>query len=127
VVREVTAERGGWLASVDGEALGMAAARLGAGRQRKEDAIDPAVGIELASRIGDEVAKGALVARVFARDQASARHAERAVADALGISETSVVAPPLVYERIGDGAAEPAAEPGIRAGAPGNSAPGGRP
>lgn len=48
----------------DSYALGMAAVELGAGRLRKDDRIDPAAGITLTSKIGDRVAKGAVVATV---------------------------------------------------------------
>src|SRR6266516_2907311 len=43
----VHADAGAFLAAVDAEAVGWAAATLGAGRQRKDDPIDPAVAIEL--------------------------------------------------------------------------------
>jgi pyrimidine-nucleoside phosphorylase len=100
VVREVTAKQAGWVASADGEALGTAAARLGAGRRYKEDTIDPAVGLELVPAIGDEVEGGALIARVFARDEASAAEAERALADALTMSDSAVAPPPLIHDRV---------------------------
>ena len=50
VRRDVRAGRAGWLAAVDAEAVGRAAARVGAGRLRKDDEIDLAVGIDSLSR-----------------------------------------------------------------------------
>jgi thymidine phosphorylase len=47
VQHELRAHRGGWLARVDTEAVGNASGAFGAGRQHKEDAIDPAVGVEV--------------------------------------------------------------------------------
>src|SRR3954447_19481352 len=51
---EVRRERGGWLAAVAAEAIGRAAAGVGAGRRRKEDEIDLAVGVDFTASIGDE-------------------------------------------------------------------------
>ena len=52
VVRPITARSGGFLASVETEAIGRASADLGAGRRRKGDPIDPAVGIVFGRRSG---------------------------------------------------------------------------
>ena len=57
VCHEVRAGRDGWLQAVDAEAIGRAAAGVGAGRQRKEDAIDLGVGIDFLVRVGDEVGR----------------------------------------------------------------------
>ncbi len=52
------AERGGYVAELDAREIGEAAMLLGAGRARKEDAIDPAVGLVLRVRRGDRVEAG---------------------------------------------------------------------
>ena len=56
---------------------------MGAGRQRKEDAIDLAVGIDFVAEIGDEPGADGLVARVLANDEAAAEAAGRELLDAL--------------------------------------------
>jgi pyrimidine-nucleoside phosphorylase len=48
----------GYIAGFDGEAIGRAAVRLGAGREKAGDEIDPAAGIQLLRRRGDRVEKG---------------------------------------------------------------------
>ena len=101
VRRDVRAGRAGWLAAVDAEEVGHAAARVGAGRLRKGDEIDLAVGIHFVVEIGEEVDADTLVARVQANDEASAEAAERELLDALTWSEEPVEAPPLVHEVIG--------------------------
>jgi pyrimidine-nucleoside phosphorylase len=55
--REIRAPRAGAVAAIGAETVGVAALALGAGRARKEDAIDPAAGIELLCRVGDRVEK----------------------------------------------------------------------
>jgi pyrimidine-nucleoside phosphorylase len=98
---DVRAGREGRLAGVDAEAIGRAAASVGAGRQRKEDDIDLAVGVDFLVRIGDEVDPDTVVARVLANDEDAARTAGRAILDALTWSDAPVEAPPLVHAAIG--------------------------
>jgi pyrimidine-nucleoside phosphorylase len=101
VSHQVRAGRGGWLETVDAEAIGRAAASVGAGRQRKEDTIDLGVGIDFLVRVGDELDGDAVVARVLANDEASAEAAGRQVLDALTWSDAPVDPPPLVHDVIG--------------------------
>lgn len=51
-------ERSGYVASVAAETVGMASMMLGAGRMRVEDRIDPAVGLVLNKKIGDQIHEG---------------------------------------------------------------------
>ncbi|MBW3658678.1 MAG: thymidine phosphorylase [Actinobacteria bacterium] len=81
--------------------LGELAATLGAGRRRKEDDIDPAVGLELLVRIGDEVADGQPVARVHARTRADGERAVERLAALVTLGEGDVAGAPLVLERVG--------------------------
>jgi pyrimidine-nucleoside phosphorylase len=95
---EVAAPRAGWLAEVDAEAVGRVAAGLGAGRQRKEDRIDPAVAVELAVKLGDRVAAGDHIGQIMARDQAAAEDAADELTAALRFSDRPSEPPPLVHE-----------------------------
>ncbi|MCW2680246.1 MAG: deoA, partial [Frankiales bacterium] len=54
----VEAPRDGWLSRLDALAVGTAAWRLGAGRARKEDDVDPGAGVVLGAALGERVAKG---------------------------------------------------------------------
>ena len=101
VVHEVTAGRDGVLAAVDAEAIGRAAAGVGAGRLRKEDGIDLAVGIDVECRIGDRAAPDTVIARVLAADGDAARRAENELRAALSWSDDAVEAPPLVHAVVG--------------------------
>jgi pyrimidine-nucleoside phosphorylase len=60
----VTALRDGYVERCDALAVGRSAVRLGAGRQAKEDAIDPGVGITVHAKVGDAVAAGDPIATV---------------------------------------------------------------
>jgi pyrimidine-nucleoside phosphorylase len=94
---EVAAPQAGWLAEVDAEAVGRVAAGLGAGRQRKEDRIDPAVAVELAVKLGDRVAAGDRIGQIMARDQAGAEAAAHELTVALRFSDRPSQPPPLVH------------------------------
>jgi pyrimidine-nucleoside phosphorylase len=62
-VSEVLAERSGWIARVDAQAVGQAVLDAGGGRKTKESEIDPSVGVELGVEVGDRVEEGQLLAR----------------------------------------------------------------
>ena len=53
-MREIASPRGGYVTSIDAEDIGIASNMIGAGRDKKEDSIDPAVGIILEVKIGRE-------------------------------------------------------------------------
>lgn len=96
VIREAAVDRGGYLAAVDAEAIGRASAELGAGRRRKGDPIDPAVGIVLRPKVGDRLAEGEEVATVHARDEDAADRAIGRIHSAMTITDEPVEPPPLV-------------------------------
>lgn len=60
----VVSERAGFVNRCDALAVGRSAVRLGAGRQAKEDHVDPGVGITLHAKVGDAVAAGGVLATV---------------------------------------------------------------
>jgi pyrimidine-nucleoside phosphorylase len=80
VVRLVPTPEAGFVQAIAATAIGQASLRLGAGRVRKEDEIDHAVGIVCLAKHGDAVEAGSPLAEVHARSDEAA---ERAVADVL--------------------------------------------
>jgi len=100
VVRPVASPRAGVISAIDAMEVGLAAVDLGAGRAKKRDPIDHAVGIVLATKVGDAVHKGDLLFTVHAADAARAAAAEARVLEAYGWVEQAVAPPPLVYEMI---------------------------
>ena len=97
VVLPIVAAADGWLGSIDAEAVGRASADLGAGRHRKGDPVDPAVGIVLRAKIGDHLARGAAIGEVHARDAGAASAASAAVASSLTLDDDATAVPHLLH------------------------------
>jgi pyrimidine-nucleoside phosphorylase len=97
VVRSFAAGRAGTLAAIDAESLGRASGELGAGRKKKGDPIDPAVGIVFLPKIGDRLVAGQELGQVYARSDADAETCIRSVLGAITLSDDPVEPPPLVY------------------------------
>jgi pyrimidine-nucleoside phosphorylase len=66
---EVVATADGFVDRCDALAIGTAGVRLGAGRQTKDEDVDPGVGITIHAKVGDAVAAGASLATVRYRDR----------------------------------------------------------
>jgi pyrimidine-nucleoside phosphorylase len=96
-VTPITSDRTGWLASIDAEKVGRAAIDLGAGRRRKGDPIDPAVGLVLRAKVGDRVSAGDDIGQVHARAEESAAHAAGEVLEAISVSDEPTDPPPLIH------------------------------
>jgi thymidine phosphorylase len=96
-------DRDGYLAAIEPVAIGRAAAALGAGRERLEDEIDPAVGIELLAQVGAQLRDGEPVARILARRDGDAERAAARVLAALTVADAPVQPPPLIHHVIDPG------------------------
>ncbi len=95
------APESGWVARCDALSIGVGAMRLGAGRERKEDNIDPAVGVTVQAKVGDHVEKGDVLAKIHWNDAYARGIATPLITSAWEISESPVEAPQLIAERIG--------------------------
>ncbi len=93
-VTEVRAERTGTVERCGSRAIAEAAMHLGAGRARKEDAVDHAVGIVVHRKRGDRVEVGDVLATVHSRGPAD----EDAVRAAFLLTDEDVEPEPVVFE-----------------------------
>lgn len=64
---DVRSDRAGWIADMDGRALGILAMDLGAGRRDRNDILDLGVGIRVMAKVGQKVNQGDLLFQVFAK------------------------------------------------------------
>lgn len=99
-VHTIPSPRDGFLQSCDARQLGVSAMRLGAGRERKEDTVDPAVGITLVHTRGDQVRAGEPLAELHFRHPARLEEALRSIAGAFVVGEQPPEPSPLVASRI---------------------------
>jgi len=97
---EIGSPCSGTVARLDALAIGRAANLLGAGRQVKEDTIDPAVGVELRCKIGEKVRAGQPLAILHANDATNLTQARSLVENAYTIVTGPVTPPPLIIERV---------------------------
>ncbi|HEX3730803.1 MAG TPA: thymidine phosphorylase, partial [Opitutaceae bacterium] len=81
----VRAAAAGFVQDVDARAVALAALRLGAGRARAEDRIDPAVGIADLVKIGERVEAGAPLATIHANDPAALAEARKMIERAIAV------------------------------------------
>jgi thymidine phosphorylase len=101
VVRELTAERDGFVGAVGAMGVGRVALDLGAGRRTKDDEIDHAVGIRRLAKRGDAVETGQVLAEVHARDEESATRAVEALRGTITFVDDPPPARPIVLETLG--------------------------
>ncbi|MFP4618158.1 MAG: pyrimidine-nucleoside phosphorylase [Spirochaetaceae bacterium] len=94
----LTAGSSGYIASFDTVALGISAMLLGAGRVKKEDSIDPAVGYWLKKRIGDPVEKGETVAEFHVNSKANLEESMERFRGGMSIQREKPDTPSLIYE-----------------------------
>jgi pyrimidine-nucleoside phosphorylase len=100
IVAAVGAPRSGQIAAIDAREVGLAAVDLGAGRARKGEPIDHAVGIVLEAKVGDWVAAGETLFSVHAADRRQCDQACQRVLQAYSWAEAKVEPLPLLYEVI---------------------------
>src|ERR1700722_4342739 len=98
----VSSSAGGYVAAIQCEQLGVACVVLGGGREKKEDKIDPAVGLEFHKRIGDPVERGEPLCTMHYNSDARLAEARRLVETAYRIETEKLKSlPPLIYRVIG--------------------------
>jgi pyrimidine-nucleoside phosphorylase len=99
VVRPVAAPFTGFVREVRAREIAGIAMELGAGRERKEDPVDHAVGVVCRAKRGDRVELGEPLAEIHARDEAAAAAVEPALLAAYEIGE-EVEQRPLILDVI---------------------------
>lgn len=102
LVDKLPAPRSGYLKEINARVVGETAVDLGAGRAKKGDSIDHAVGIEVLKNVGDHVEHGDPVYVVHANSQELLAAASGRLLGALAWSDTPVDPMPLFYGVIGD-------------------------
>jgi pyrimidine-nucleoside phosphorylase len=97
----VTADHAGYLAVLHAEELGRAAMALGAGRDRVEDAVDPAVGVVVRAKVGGRVRAGDPLVDLHYRDADRLPAARALLKAGVVITEEEPTVQSLVQEVVG--------------------------
>jgi pyrimidine-nucleoside phosphorylase/thymidine phosphorylase len=95
---EITAPRGGYVSAIDAEEIGRASAMIGAGRDTKEDSIDPAVGVILQVKAGEKVDEGGVLCRIYYTKEDRLEEAAERVEDAFRLSSNPPEPRELILE-----------------------------
>ncbi|OGO27905.1 MAG: pyrimidine-nucleoside phosphorylase [Chloroflexi bacterium RBG_16_54_18] len=101
-IETLTSTRAGFLKEIHAQKVGETAVLLGAGREKKGDIIDPAVGIELHHKVGDYVSKGDPLFRIHINDASLLSGASQKLLEALQWSDQPVEPLPLFYGVVQD-------------------------
>jgi pyrimidine-nucleoside phosphorylase len=97
-IEVVESPESGYLEQVQARVIGEAAVGLGAGRAKKNDPVDHAVGFVIHHKVGDRVEKGQPLFTVHANDEKLLAEASQAALAAHRWSDAPVAALPLFYE-----------------------------
>jgi pyrimidine-nucleoside phosphorylase len=100
-MREITSPRAGYVSVIDAHDIGTASNMIGAGRLRKEDEIDPAVGIILEVKVGEKVDAGSVLCRLYYTKEEMVDEAAEVVEDAFHISAQKPDERELILEVVG--------------------------
>ena len=97
---DLPAPSSGFVTMCDALKVGLAAMRLGAGRERKEDRIDPAVGITILAKPGEPVEVGQPLARLSFNDAGRLAMARPLLKQAFQIGASPAERPPLILGEV---------------------------
>ena len=98
---EVPSRRAGFVTAIACEQVGTACVILGGGRERKEDSVDPAVGIVIHKKIGDGVSAGESLCTIHCHSDAQAVRARTLLEESYQISGAPPAGkPPLIHRVI---------------------------
>jgi pyrimidine-nucleoside phosphorylase len=98
LIEVVKARRGGYVSEVQARTVGEASVALGAGRAKKGDPIDHAVGFVIHKKVGDRVEKDEPLCEIHANDAAKLAEARKSVLSAHTLKDETVRPLPLFYE-----------------------------
>ena len=94
---DVCAKQNGYICAMNAEKIGTAAQMLGAGRAKKDDVIDPSVGLVMKVRCGNEIKEGQPLCTLYVNDETYLQDVEKILQEAIQISSEKPVVNPMVY------------------------------
>jgi pyrimidine-nucleoside phosphorylase len=95
---DISSSRAGYVSAIDAELIGQASSMIGAGRNTKEDSIDPAVGVILEVKVGQKIDADSILCRIYHTSSDNLEEAAELVEDAFKISQQPVEERDLILE-----------------------------
>lgn len=102
LIEPLLAARTGYVSAIDAMEVGLTAALLGAGRSRKGETVDHAVGVVMHRKVGDAVTSGEAVLTIHANHEDHLTEARARLLAAVTIADERAEPPPLVHRVIRD-------------------------
>lgn len=99
-VMEIFAEAEGYVKKIKTEEIGKAAMIIGAGRAKKEDNIDHAVGINIFRKVGEKVKKNEKIAEIYYNDDKNVEESKTMILDAFILTAEKTEKPKAILEII---------------------------
>jgi len=99
-VHQIVSPENGYVAAIDCEAMGTACVVLGGGRERKEDSVDPSVGIVLHKKIGDPVSAREPLATIHYNSESRAEAAKQLIHESYQIAGAAPTDPRRLVRRV---------------------------
>lgn len=99
-IEPIYSQDNGYIQEIDSKEVGKLAGILGAGREKKEDKIDPSVGIILTKKVADEVKENDVLAYIHANDEEKLREVKERLKEIIKISQQSMIKEKTIWEVI---------------------------
>ena len=99
-IEKIYSKKNGYISSIDAKKVGNLSMFLGAGRNKKEDRINPNVGIVLNKKVGDKVAKDDLLAIIYLDEKEKCEESKKRLEEIIQISEEQVPVPKTILDVI---------------------------
>ena len=97
-IEKIYSPKDGYIQSMNAKKIGKIVCDLGAGRIRKEDSIDNAVGIVLNKKVSDKVKKEELLVTIFANSKEKLEEAKKKLIEVIQIENTGIEKPKMILE-----------------------------
>ncbi len=89
-IEPIYSQKTGYVQEMDSKEIGKLAGILGAGREKKEDNIDHAVGIILTKKVSDKIENGEILAYIHANDETKLKEAKTKLQEIIKISKQEI-------------------------------------
>ena len=99
-VMEIFAETEGYVKKIKTEEIGKAAMIIGAGRAKKEDGIDHAVGINIFKKVGEKINKNEKIAEIYYNDDSNVKESKNMILDAFVLTSEKIEKQKTILEII---------------------------